>query len=63
MGKRELSKSNHKGCGIKTVVKGVRAEQAFFERCDKVAEKEQTNRNELIVRVVNCYCVDKYGRK
>lgn len=63
MRKRNLTRSNHKGCGIKTVVRGVRAEQSFFDKCDDIAEAEQTNRNELIVRVVNEYCEVQYGRK
>ena len=57
--KRNLSKSNHCGCGIKTVVKGIRAEQEFFDKCDAIAEIEDTNRNELIVRVVKKY-FEKY---
>jgi predicted DNA-binding ribbon-helix-helix protein len=63
MKKRNLSKSNVKGCGILTVVRGIRAEQSFFDNCDKVAEIECTNRNELIVRVVKEYCEVHYGGK
>ena len=39
----------------KTVVKGLRAEQSFFDKLDLVAKMENTNRNELIVRVVKDY--------
>lgn len=46
---------NKKGCGIKTVVRGLRAEKSFFDNCDKVAEAEKTTRNELILRVVGEY--------
>lgn len=53
---------NTKGSGITTIVKGIRAESEFWEKCEKIAEKEQTNRNELIVRVVSKYC-DKKGKK
>ena len=39
----------------KTVVKGLRAEQSFFDRCDLVAKAEGVDRNKLIVRVVSEY--------
>lgn len=40
----------------KTVVKGIRASQEFFDKCDLVAEAEGVDRNKLIVRVVSEYC-------
>ena len=40
----------------KTVVKGLRASQEFFDRCDLVAKAEGIGRNKLIVRVVSEYC-------
>lgn len=40
----------------KTVVKGVRAEQEFFDKCDLVAKYEDVDRNKLIIRVVSEYC-------
>lgn len=40
----------------KTVVKGIRAEQSFFDKCDLVAKAEGVDRNKLIVRVVDEYC-------
>ena len=43
----------------KTVVKGIRAEQSFFDKCDLVAKGEGVDRNKLIVRVVSEYC-EKY---
>ena len=42
----------------KTVVKGIRASQEFFDKCDLVAEAEGVDRNKLIVRVINEYCKD-----
>lgn len=39
----------------KTVVKGLRAEQSFFDRCDLVAKAEGVDRNKLIVRVMSEY--------
>lgn len=40
----------------KTVVKGLRASQEFFDKCDLVAKAEGVDRNKLIVRVVSEYC-------
>ena len=40
----------------KTVVKGIRASQEFFDKCDLVAKSEGVDRNKLIVRVVSEYC-------
>lgn len=40
----------------KTVVKGIRASQEFFDKCDLVAEAEGIDRNKLIIRVVSEYC-------
>lgn len=45
----------------KTIVRGIRATQEFWEKCDIVAEAQGTDRNKLIVRVVNKYC-DKKAR-
>ena len=39
----------------KTVVKGLRASQEFFDKCDLVAKAEGVDRNKLIVRVVEDY--------
>ena len=39
-----------------TIVKGVRAEEDWWDKCDVVAGREETSRNELIVRVVEQYC-------
>ena len=47
----------------KTVVKGLRAEQEFFDKCDLVAKAECIDRNKLIIRVVSEYCdnsIDKF---
>jgi hypothetical protein len=40
----------------KTVVKGIRASQEFFDKCDLVAKAEGVDRNKLIVRVISEYC-------
>ena len=40
----------------KTVVKGLRASQEFFDKCDLVAKLEGIDRNKLIVRIVGDYC-------
>ena len=40
----------------KTVVKGLRASQEFFDKCDLVAKAEGVDRNKLIVRVISEYC-------
>ena len=39
-----------------TVVRGLRASQEFFNKCDLVAKAEGVDRNKLIVRVVGEYC-------
>lgn len=39
----------------KTVVKGLRASQEFFDKCDLVAKAEGIDRNKLIVRVMGEY--------
>jgi hypothetical protein len=39
----------------KTVVKGIRASQEFFDKCDLVAKSEGVDRNKLIIRVVSEY--------
>jgi DNA primase large subunit len=44
----------------KTVVKGIRASQEFFDKCDLVAKAEGVDRNKLIVRVVSEYCDGLY---
>ena len=40
----------------KTIVKGIRASQEFFDKCDLVAKAEGVDRNKLIIRVVSEYC-------
>ena len=50
----------------KTVVKGLRASQEFFDKCDLVAKAEGIDRNKLIIRVISEYCekadlVEKVG--
>lgn len=57
--KRNRIIRNIKGCGIKTKVNGIRAEEEFWDKCDIIAKKEKTNRNELIVRIVSKYCDKK----
>lgn len=48
--------------GVPTTVKGVRAENSFWEKCDTTAESEGSTRNELIVRVVEKYCEAKENK-
>lgn len=43
----------------KTIVRGVRATQSFWDKCDTVAEAQGTDRNKLIVCVVSKYCDKK----
>lgn len=43
----------------KTVVRGLRASQSFWERCDKVAVSQNMTRNEFILFVVNEYLSKK----
>ena len=45
----------------KTVVKGIRASQEFFDKCDLVAKAEGVDRNKLIVRVMSEYCDGYYN--
>jgi hypothetical protein len=40
----------------KTVVRGLRASQSFFDRCDLIAKEKGIDRNKLIIMVVNEYC-------
>lgn len=39
-----------------TVVKSLRASKEFWDKADKTAKKEKTDRNKLIVKVVSEYC-------
>ncbi len=39
----------------KTVVRGLRASQTFWERCDTAAENANMTRNEFILFIVNEY--------
>ena len=41
---------------------GIRAENSFWENCNKVAKIEKISRNQLIVRVVAKYCTRKLNR-
>ena len=47
---------NKKGSGAKTEIRSVRGESEFGLLVDRVAEIEETNRNELILRVMKMYC-------
>ena len=46
----------------KTVVKGIRASQEFFDMCDLVAKCENIDRNKLIIKAV-CDYVKKETKK
>ena len=43
----------------KTVVKGLRAQQSFFNKCDIVAKNQGIDRNKLIIGLVEKY-LDKF---
>ena len=51
---------NNRWTEIKTVVRGLRAEQSFFDTVGMVAKAENISKNELIVRVVSEYCTTNY---
>jgi predicted DNA-binding ribbon-helix-helix protein len=47
-----------------TVVKSLRASKEFWDKADKTAKKEKTDRNKLIVKVVSEYLNEvENGRK
>lgn len=46
----------------KTVVRGIRASDRFWERCDEEAHRQETTRNKLIVAVVNDYLEKKCSK-
>lgn len=46
-----------------TKVRSIRATYEFWEKVRNIAEKEKTDPNKLIIRVVNEYCEGKYGRE
>lgn len=50
---------NRNDISVKTIVRGIRAPQEFWDKCDSVAEAQGTDRNKLIVGVVNKYCDKK----
>ena len=50
---------NARNSFIPTSVKGIRAENAFWDKCDKIAKQEGKTRNELIVIAVCEYCKGK----
>lgn len=39
----------------KTIVRGIRAKQSFWDKCDLMAKKEGIDRNKLIIREINNY--------
>jgi predicted DNA-binding ribbon-helix-helix protein len=39
-----------------TVVRGIRATDSFWDKCDEIAKKEGLNRNQLVVNVIEKYC-------
>ena len=42
-----------------TVVRGIRATDEFWSKCDIVARLENTDRNKLIVKIMNDYYENK----
>lgn len=51
--------NNARNSFIPTKVRGVRAELFWWDMCESAAKLENTNTNELIVRVVAEYCQNK----
>lgn len=39
----------------KTVVRGIRASDSFWGRCDEEAHRQNTTRNKLIISIINEY--------
>lgn len=56
---RKTRKRHKRNTFVETSVKGIRAENTFWDKCDLVAKSENTTRNELIVSVVGEYCDSK----
>ena len=56
MRKEKKYQVNRKGCGVKSFVKGVRADKAFWDSCEKAALVEGISANALIVYAVKRYC-------
>lgn len=54
-------KDSSKRFYTRTMVRSLRAEKEFFDKCSLVAKREETNVNELIVRVVSEY-IKKKGK-
>lgn len=62
MVKKKYKTPNKRNSGILTKVRGVRAELSWWEVCDYVATNiDNSNTNEMIVRVVAEYCDKKLG--
>lgn len=61
MGKVKNSVRNKRGSFVATKVVGVRADEAFWEKTERVAAAEGKTRNGLIVDIVSEYC-EKGGK-
>jgi predicted DNA-binding ribbon-helix-helix protein len=48
---------------VKTKVRGIRASQDFWDKCQKVAKSKNTDVNKLIVSRINKYCNKVLTRK
>lgn len=55
------SKRNARGSFVPTTVRGVRAEDSFWEMVDGVAKAKGKTRNGLIVEAVEDYCKKAKG--
>lgn len=54
-----MIKENVKGCGIKTKVRGIRADEDFWDNCQIVADSQKTDVNKIIVFAVSKFCEKK----
>lgn len=64
MAKKKYKTPNKRNSFIPTKVRGVRAEVSWWEVCDYVATSvDNSNTNEMIVRVVAEYCDNKLRSK
>ena len=56
MERKSKKDRRRRGEGVPTTVKGIRAENSFWDMCDSVSKIEGTSRNDFIVGVVSKHC-------
>lgn len=54
---------NRKGCGITTIVAGIRIDPSIWAACQEAAQSENLTRNEVIVREICKYLKRKSKNK